>query len=421
MKGSSKFEIRNSKAGSGQIDAPAAPYRVTLGVSAGISIYKACDLVRRLKERGCEVKVVMTDHATRMVAPVTFQALSGNPVITDLFAGAGDPSIAHIELAKWEQLFVVAPATANVLGKLARGIADDFLSTHYLASTSPVLLVPAMNGNMWRHPAVQENLRVLEGRGHAVMQPGRGSLACGDVDEGRLPEPSAIAEEAVAMLSVTGDLEGVPVLVTAGPTREALDPVRYLSNRSSGKMGYAVAREAARRGAKVTLVSGPTALEPPRGVQLVPVTRAVEMEAAVKAHFKACRVLVMAAAVADYHLPKVPSEKRKKSGSGLNLRLEPTPDILLGLRPLKKKNQFVCGFAAETEDLKANARKKLVAKGLDLVAANDVSREGAGFDSDRNALVLLWPDGGEDRIPEASKAACARALWDAIVEALRGR
>src|SRR5512135_346617 len=198
---------------------PSPSHRVTLGVSAGISIYKACDLVRRLKERGCEVRVVLTAHAARMVAPVTFQALSGNPVIVDLFEGAGDPSIAHIELAKWEELLLVAPATANVLGKFALGIADDFLSTHYLASTSPVLLAPAMNGNMWRHPAVQENLRILEGRGHAILKPGKGSLACGDVDDGRLPEPGSIAEEATLLLSKTGDLDGVKVLVTAGPTR----------------------------------------------------------------------------------------------------------------------------------------------------------------------------------------------------------
>ncbi len=403
-------------------DIPRQLRRVTLGVSAGISIYKACDLVRRLMERGCDVKVVMTPHAAQMVAPVTFQALSGNAVITDLFAGAGDPSIAHIELAKWEELLLVAPATANVLGKFARGIADDFLSTHYLANRgAPVLLVPAMNGAMWRHQAVQENLKILEGRGHVIMQPGRGTLACGDVDEGRLPEPSAIAEEALLLLSSSGDLQGVPILVTAGPTREALDPVRFLSNRSSGKMGYALAREAARRGARVTLVSGPTALDAPRGVDVVPVMTATEMEAEVRRRFPACKVLVMAAAVADYRLAEALPEKRKKSARGWSLRLEPTADILGGLKALKKKGQFVCGFAAETEDVKANARKKLAAKGLDLIAANDVSREGVGFDSDRNALTLLWPDGSEERIPERSKAECARAVWDAIVEGLHGR
>jgi phosphopantothenoylcysteine decarboxylase/phosphopantothenate--cysteine ligase len=420
MKGDPGSEIRNPKSGKQPPGSSSVLHRVTLGVSAGISIYKACDLVRRLRERRCDVRVVMTSHATRMVAPVTFQALSGNAVITGLFEGSGDPSIAHIELAKWEQLVVVAPATANVLGKFARGIADDFLSTHYLASTSPVLLVPAMNGAMWRHPAVQENLRILESRGHAVMSPGRGSLACGDVDEGRLPEPSAIAEEAVRMLSATGDLEGVAVLVTAGPTREALDPVRFLSNRSSGKMGYAVAREAARRGASVTLVSGPAALDPPRGVAFVPVVTAEQMEAAVKERFPSCDVLVMAAAVADYRLAQVLPEKRKKSREGWNVALEPTPDILLGLKNLRKPGQFVCGFAAETQDVKANARKKLQEKGLDLIAANDVSAAAWGFDSDRNALTLLWPDGSEERIPEATKDECARALWDAIAEARHG-
>ena len=396
------------------------PFRVTLGVSAGISIYKACDLVRRLRERGCEVRVVMTGHASQMVAPVTFQALSGNAVITDLFAGAGDPSIAHIELAKWEELLLVAPATANALGKFARGIADDFLSTHYLASTAPVLMAPAMNGAMWRHPAVQENLGILEGRGHLILQPGRGSLACGDVDDGRLPEPAAIAEEALRLLSVTGDLAGVKVLVTAGPTREPLDPVRYLTNRSSGKMGYAVAREAERRGAQVTLVSGPTALDPVRGAAFVPVVTAAQMEAVVREHFPHCDILVMAAAVADYRLASALPEKRKKSAGGWALALEPTADILSGLKALRRPGQFVCGFAAETEEVKANARRKLAEKGLDLIAANDVSREGTGFDSDRNALTLLWPDGSEDRVPEASKAQCAQALWDAITEARRG-
>jgi len=395
-------------------------FRVTLGASAGISIYKACDLVRRLRERDCEVRVVLTAHAAQMVAPVTFQALSGNAVISDLFAGAGDPSIAHIELAKWEELLLVAPATANTLGKFARGIADDFLSTHYLATTAPVLIAPAMNGHMWRHPAVQENLRILEGRGHHLLQPGRGSLACGDVDDGRLPEPAAIAEEALRLLSVTGDLAGVKVLVTAGPTQEPLDPVRYLTNRSSGKMGYAVAQEALRRGAEVTLISGPTALEPVRGTAFVPVLTAAEMESAVKERFSDCDILVMAAAVADYRLASILPEKRKKTAGGWSLALEPTADILSGLKAMRHPGQFVCGFAAETEEIKANARRKLAQKGLDLIAANDVSGEGTGFDSDRNALTLLWPDGAEERVPEASKAQCAQALWDAITEARRG-
>lgn len=404
-----------------QSEIPNPKFPVTLGVSAGISIYKACDLVRRLEERGCDVKVVMTEHATQMVAPVTFQALSGNPVITDLFAGAGDPSIAHIELAKWERLLLVAPATANVLAKFARGIADDFLSTHYLASTAPVLLCPAMNGNMWRHPATRENLAVLQSRGHRILSPGRGSLACGDVDEGRLPETSAIADEALALLEAKKDLEGVDVLVTAGPTREALDPVRFLSNRSSGKMGYAVASEAVRRGARVTLVSGPTALDPPPGADFVPVTTAAEMECALAERFPACRILVMAAAVADYRPSGALKDKRKRSTGAWQVALEPTPDLLAGLKALRKPGHFVCGFAAETADLRANALRKLEEKGLDLIAANDVTREGLGFDSDRNALLILWRDGREERVPEASKAQCARALWDAITEEiLRG-
>jgi|YNPNPStandDraft_1061719.scaffolds.fasta_scaffold11826_2 phosphopantothenoylcysteine decarboxylase/phosphopantothenate--cysteine ligase len=397
-------------------------HRVTLGVSAGISLYKACDLVRRLKDRNCEVQVVMTAHATRMVAPVTFQALSGRPVITDLFEGAGDPTIAHIELARWEDLLLVAPATANLLGKMARGIADDFLTTHYLANRgTPVLIAPAMNGAMWRHPAVQENLRILEERGHLVLSPARGSLACGDVDEGRLPEPPVLAEAAVGLLERRGDLEGRKVLVTAGPTREALDPVRYLSNRSSGKMGYALAREAALRGAEVTLVSGPVALEPPFGVRVERVVTAAEMAEAVERHFPEADILLMAAAVADYRAEEVLPEKRKKGKAGWTLRLVPNPDILGSLGKRKKKGQFLCGFAAETENLKANAQKKLREKGLDLIAANDVSREGLGFDSDRNALLLLFAGGREERIREGTKAECARALLDAVVEELRGR
>lgn len=395
--------------------------RVTLGVSAGISIYKALDLLRRLRDQECEVKVIMTAHAAQMIAPVTFQALSNNAVITDLFDGAGDPSIAHIELAKWEEVLLVAPATANVLGKFARGIANDFLSTHYLASTAPVLIAPAMNGNMWRHPAVRENLQILEGRGHRILQPGRGSLACGDVDEGRLPEPAAIADEVLALLGRGGDLKGKRILVTAGPTREAIDPVRYLTNRSSGKMGYAVVREALRRGAEVNLISGPVAIDAPAGGKIVPVTTAAEMESAVRDAFPTCDILVMAAAVADYHLAAPLHDKHKKTGGPWHLELTPTPDILKGLRKLKRKGQFVCGFAAETTDLKANAARKMKEKGLDLIAANDVSAQSSGFDSDRNALILMWPGGRAVPVSETSKDACARAFWDSIVEALRGR
>lgn len=396
-------------------------FRVTLGVSAGISIYKSCDLARRLMERECDVRVVMTPHATKMVAPVTFQALTGNAVITDLFEGAGDPSIAHVQLAKWEQLLLVAPATANVLAKFARGLADDFLSTHYLATTSPVLLAPAMNGQMWRHPATAENLEILKGRGHTLLQPDRGQLACGDWDEGRLPAPQTLADAALHLLTARGQMEGMKVLVTAGPTREPLDAVRYLTNRSSGKMGFAVAREAALRGAQVTLVAGPVSLGTPPGVTRVDVTTAAEMESAVRERFPACDVLVMTAAVADYRAAQTVAGKRKKDGRGWAPELVPTPDILGGLKALRRAGQFLCGFAAETGDLKAHALEKLRAKGLDLVAANDVSRSDLGFDSDRNALTLLRPDGSEERVPEASKESCAVALWDAILEARGGR
>ncbi len=396
-------------------------WKVTLGVSAGISIYKACDLVRRLRERGGEVRVVMTKNAARMVSPVTFQALSGNPVISDLFEGSGEPSISHIELAKWEELLLVAPATADILGKFANGIADDFLSTHYLACTSKVLLVPAMNGAMWRHAAVQENVRLLAARGHAILAPGRGSLACGDVDEGRLPEPPEIADEALRLISKKGDMAGLKVLVTAGPTREPLDGVRFISNRSSGKMGYAIAAEAARRGAEVMLVSGPVALEAPFGCERVMVETAEEMEKEVRSRFPKCDLLVMAAAVSDYKARKVHPGKRKKDGLAWKPELAPAPDILKGIAPLKKRGQFVCGFAAETSSLKENAMKKLIEKKLDMVAANDVSKPGSGFDSEMNALTLFTPDGAEQRIREGTKSSCASSLLDAIAEARGGR
>lgn len=414
MTKSDRQHRRSGEAGPG----PAKPRRVTLGVSAGIAIYKSCDLVRRLMERGCEVRVVMTDHATRMVAPVTFQALSGNPVITDLFAGSGDPSIAHVELAKWEEVLAVAPATANVLAKFARGIADDFLSTHYLASTAPVLLAPAMNGNMWRHGAVRENMELLQRRGHRILMPAKGLLACGDVDEGKLPEPAAIAGEVLALLT-RPDLDGLDVLVTAGPTREALDPVRFLSNRSSGKMGYAVAAEAARRGARVTLITGPVALQAPAGVDLVNVTTAAEMESAVRLRFPSSKILVMAAAVADYRASEILPQKRKKRGDLWTVELRKTPDILGGLKDLRKRGQMVVGFAAESEALFSNARRKLEGKNLDLICANDISKEGLGFDSDQNALTLLWADGRREDLGADGKERLARAVWDRLAPRLK--
>jgi len=394
------------------------PRRVTLGVTAGISIYKACDLVRRLRERGCDVRVVMTKNATRMVGPVTFQALSSHPVITDLFEGAGDPTIAHVELAKWEEILLVAPATANVLGKFARGIADDFLSTHYLAGTAPVLLAPAMNGAMWRHPAVRENLEILRSRGNRVIPPSTGSLACGDVDEGRLPDPPAIVEQVLVLLDRAEDLGGVTVLVTAGPTREPLDPVRYLSNRSSGRMGHALAAEAARRGARVTLVTGPTALPHPAGVEVVDVATASEMARAVRTRFPGIRLTLMAAAVADYAPADPGTAKIKKSEETWEIPLKRTEDILAALGSAKGEGQILVGFAAETEDLEENARKKLEGKNLDLVCANDVSRSGLGFDSKANAFTLLWRDGSSEEIPPSPKTACARAILDRILERL---
>ena len=394
---------------------------MTLGVTAGIAIYKACDLVRRLMERGCEVRVVMTGHAAKMVAPVTFQALSGNPVITDLFIGSGDPSIAHVELARWEELLLVAPATANALAKFARGIADDFLSTHYLASRGKIMLAPAMNGHMWRHPAVRENISILEGRGNRIIPPVSGLLACGEEDVGKLPEPAFIADAALALMRRGEEMKGLDVLVTAGPTREAIDPVRYISNRSSGRMGFALAEEAMWRGARVTLVSGPTSIPAPSGCNLVRVNTASEMEAAVREHFPGCHALVMAAAVADYTPEKPLGLKIKKGADSMVLTLKKTGDILKGLKGLKSGGQVVAGFAAETDNLEENARLKLAEKGLDLICANDVSRNGVGFDSENNSLLLIARRGALQKVGPATKRECAGAVWDRVILLMKRR
>jgi len=364
--------------------------------------------------------VVLTAHAARMVAPVTFQALSGNTVITSLFEGSADPSITHVELAKWEDVLAVAPATANVLGKFARGIADDFLSTHYLASTAPVVLAPAMNGNMWRHPAVRENLDILSTRGHRIVPPAKGLLACGDVDEGRLPEPALLAEE-IVRLAPERDLAGVPILVTAGPTREALDPVRYLTNRSSGRMGFALAAEAARRGAEVTLVAGAVDLATPPGVRRIDASTGAEMREAVLVAFRSARVLIMTAAVADYAPAEALPRKRKKGDGPWTLELKKTPDILREASEGRSADQLVIGFAAETEEVEAGARRKLEEKNLDAVCANDVSGSDSGFDVDRNALLLVRKHGSAVPIGPDSKAACSRAILDALAEMIHGR
>ena len=397
--------------------------RITMGVTGGVAAYKAAELVRLLQQDGFTVEVVMTRAAREFISPLTFAALSGQKVITDLFGNSEneanlDSAIEHIAVAQRTDLLLVAPATADIIAKFARGIADDFLSTLYLATTAPVVVAPAMNVNMWNHPATQENIVKLRERGVNVVEPDEGYLACGMVGAGRLAGHAEILAVVRATLHTDRDLAGETVLVTAGPTCEDLDPVRYLTNRSSGKMGYAVAQAAARRGAKVILVSGPTALETPAGVRRVDVRTAEQMHEAVTMDFAACSIGIFAAAVADYRPAEKHTEKLKKTGDRLTVQLEPTVDILQEIARAKG-DKFIVGFAAETTDVGQNARKKLTAKNLDLVVANDVTAEGAGFDHDTNVVSLFYRDGREVALPKMSKAEVAQRILDEIVR-LRG-
>jgi phosphopantothenoylcysteine decarboxylase/phosphopantothenate--cysteine ligase len=386
---------------------------VVLGVTGCIGAYKACEVLRELQRRGADVRVVMTSAATRFVAPMTFEALSRHPVFHDQWAPGANGDIRHVSLADEADLLLVAPATANTLGKFARGIADDALSTLYLATRAPVLVAPAMNVNMYEHPAVQENLATLRARGALVVEPGSGYLACGWLGKGRLAEPEEIVDAAMAVLARRHDLEGETVLVTAGPTVEDIDPVRYLSNRSSGKMGYRLAEAARDRGAKVILVSGPTSLAAPHGVEVVPVRSAQDMQRAVAERVGPATVVIAAAAVSDFRPAEASPSKIKKDSRPATLDLVRTPDILQGLGEAKGARVLV-GFAAETEDLVANARRKLEAKNLDLVVANDVTAEGAGFGGDTNAVVLLKRDGSRIDVPVASKREVAERILDEV-------
>jgi phosphopantothenoylcysteine decarboxylase/phosphopantothenate--cysteine ligase len=394
---------------------------VVLGVTGCIGAYKACEVLRELQRRGQDVHVVMTAAATRFVTPMTFEALSHHAVFHDQFALGENGDIRHVSLADDAELLLVAPATANILGKFARGIADDALSTLYLATRAPVLVAPAMNVNMFEHPAVVENLATLRARGVGVVEPGSGYLACGWLGKGRLAEPSEIVDAAMAALALRSDLAGETVLVTAGPTVEDIDPVRYLSNRSSGRMGYRIAEAARDRGAAVVLVSGPTSLEAPAGVDVVRVRSAGEMEAAVVARAASATVVVAAAAVADYRPATVSPSKVKKADGSLALELVRTPDILKGLGRSKREGVVLVGFAAETDDLEKNAAAKLVAKNLDLVVANDVSREGRGFEGETNGGVVLRADGSRAEIPLGTKRAMADRILDEVVALRRAR
>ena len=398
--------------------------RITLGVTGGIAAYKSAELVRRLQDEGHTIQVVMTRAAQEFVTPLTFAALSGQRVIVDLFSTSArgennlESAIDHIAVAQSTDLLVVAPATADILAKFARGIADDFLSTLYLASTAPVVAAPAMNVNMWQHEATQENLATLRARGVRIVEPNEGYLACGMTGPGRLASQVEILKAVEEVLRGGQDLDGERVLVTAGPTREDIDPVRFLSNRSSGKMGYAVARAAARRGAKVVLVTGPTALETPRGVERVDVRSAEDMLRAVEARFPECTLAVFAAAVADYRAVEPSESKIKRTQDALTLRLEPNPDILATVAR-EKGDRLVVGFAAETDNVAENARKKLAQKNADVMVANDVTAEGAGFDVDTNMVTLLSSDGRDLPLPRLTKAEVAERILDEVLR-LRG-
>jgi phosphopantothenoylcysteine decarboxylase/phosphopantothenate--cysteine ligase len=399
--------------------------RVTVGVSGGIAAYKAAELVRALQRQAIDVRVVMTQAACRFVQPLTFAALTGHNVATSLWEvsgsadGAQESSIEHINEAQWPDAVVVAPATANILAKFAHGIADDFLTTLYLATTAPVLVAPAMNVNMWNHAATQANLEVLRQRGVRVIDPGTGDLACGMIGEGRMAEPDAIAAAVLGVLGRRHDLANEVVLVTAGGTREALDPVRYLGNRSSGKMGYALAEAAQSRGARVILISGPSALRPPALCELVSVTTADEMRQAVLERMTEARLVIKAAAVADYKPVAVSAQKLKRTGP-MTIELEPTEDILAEAVRRRRPGQLIVGFAAETENRMENGRAKLERKGADAIVVNDVAGDGVGIDSDLNAATFLTPTTAIE-LPQMPKRMLADRILDEILALRRSK
>ncbi len=392
---------------------------IVVGVTGGIGAYKACELVRALMRRGFRVKVVMTESATRFVTPLTFRTLTGEPVAVSLWAVEPDSRVQHVSLAEEADVFVIAPCTANAIAKLVHGRADDMVTTTALACEAPVVIAPAMNMHMWRKAITQANVGALEARGAVIVAPTSGELACGDVGEGRLADVATIAEAVVAEARRARDLAGVHVLVTAGPTHEPIDPVRFIGNRSSGKQGFAIAEEAARRGARVTLVSGPVSLADPFGVEVVRVTTAEEMRAATLAAFDSADVAIAAAAVADFRPAQAAEQKIKKGSAVPELALERTPDILAELSVRSAGRAMLVGFAAETAEVVTHAREKLAAKGLDLIVANDVSGE-VGFGTDDNRVTLLSSDGAVD-LPVCSKRAIARVILDRVAASLAGR
>ena len=392
---------------------------VVLGVTGGIAAYKSCEVVSRLRKQGAQVFVIMTKNACQFVAPMTFETLSNNPCVNDTFERPERWEVEHVALAKKADLFLIAPATANIMAKMAHGIADDMLSTTVLATKAPVLLAPAMNTGMWTNEVTQENLRILKARGVMTIGPEGGLLACGDVGAGRMSEPVDIVSRCVELLSVQHDLEGLRVLVTAGPTREPLDPVRFITNRSSGKMGYAIAEAAQKRGAHVTLVSGPVSIAAPGGVAMVSVQSTEDLLQQMTELAPQQDIIIQAAAPADYRAETVAPQKMKKNGNkGLTLKLVPTPDVARAVGELKQKDQTLVGFAAETENLADNAQKKLDSKNLDMIVANDVTKPGAGFDVDTN-IAMLITRGKQTELPLMSKRALADAILDRVLELRR--
>lgn len=391
---------------------------IVLGVTGGIAAYKAAELVSRLKKKHANVSVIMTHNATEFVTPLTFETLSVKPVVTDTFVRPEKWDVAHVSLAKRAALFVVAPATANVMAKMAHGIADDMLSTTLLATKAPILLAPAMNTNMWTNPATQENLKVLQGWGIKTVGPGNGLLACGDSGDGRMAEPEIIVNQIEDMLAVPKDMAGLRVTVTAGPTCERIDPVRYLTNDSSGKMGYAIAQEAMSRGASVTLVSGKVNLTPPYGVQIISITSTQDLLDTLVEQAPKCDILIQAAAPADFTFKAARVQKLKKQGNEpLTLTFEQTPDVAKTVGINKRSDQVFIGFAAETESLIENAKRKLNKKNLDMVVANDVTQKGAGFGGDTNIASLITPSSIIER-PLQSKRALAKEIVNKAVEIL---
>ena len=398
---------------------------VVLGVGGGIAAYKSAELARAMMERGLRVHVVMTQSAQQFITPLTFAALTGNKVITGLF-DPGSPegtlasSVEHIAVAQQNQLLVVAPATADLLASFAHGHADDFLTTLYLAFTGKVILAPAMNTNMWRHPATEANVALLRKRGNLIIPPEEGLLACGTTGPGRLPDPQHIADIAAAAALRRTDLDSETILITAGPTQERLDPVRFISNRSSGKMGYALAEAAVQRGAKVLLVAGPVALPDPSGMEVIHVQSALEMRAAVMHHLEASTIIVKAAAVADYHVAQVPVRKIKKTATRMSLELDPTPDILAEVGG-RKGDRLLIGFAAETDNLLGEARRKMESKNCDMVVANLVNQDGTGFESDDNEVVLVLRTGETIPLSRAPKREIAERIFDQVLKLRRAQ